>query len=93
MQHLRDNEIWVPQKSGLVEAYLMNLKAVREAEASLQEHGVIMEGAKQNPASAVLVRHTATLNKLAEQLALGKGKVAPTAPAKSAKPVASTWSV
>ena len=37
VQHLRDNEIWVPQKSGLVEAYLMNLKAVREAEASLQQ--------------------------------------------------------
>ena len=69
--HMRANDIWVPQKAGLIEAYLMNLKAVREAEAFMQEHGVIMDGGKPNPASAVLVRHTATLNKLAEQPVVG----------------------
>ena len=92
VSHMRENEIWVPQKAGLVEAFLMNLSAVREAEAYMQAHGVIMADGKQNPASAVLVRHTATLNKLAEQLALGKCKVAPNAPIKPAATKASTWS-
>ncbi len=92
VQHMRDNDIWVPQKAGLVETYLMNLRAIREAEAFMQAQGTIMKDGKQNPASAVLVRHSATLNKLAEQLALGRGKVTPTAQTTTAKPAKSTWS-
>ncbi|WP_181893036.1 P27 family phage terminase small subunit [Falsiruegeria mediterranea] len=92
IQHMHKLEIWVPEKSGLVESYLLNLLAVREAQRFLAGGGVIMPDGKQNPASVVLVRHTATVNKLAEQLGLGKGKVAITSSATPAS-TSSAWDV
>ncbi|WP_412554510.1 P27 family phage terminase small subunit [Shimia sp. MIT1388] len=90
--HMQDQGIWVPQKSGLVEAYLFNMMAARQAQDSIKEHGALFSNGRQNPASAVLVRHSASLNKICEQLGLGKGKVAaPATPAESAEPKSSNW--
>jgi phage terminase small subunit len=92
VQHMRDTDIWVPQKSGLAESYLINLWAVREAQSVMTAGGGIMADGKPHPAGPVIVRHTATLNKLAEQLGLGKGKVAQTTPTKPATSASNTWS-
>ncbi len=91
VQHLRDIDAWLPQKSGLVESYLINLQAIRTAQAVMAADGGILAGGKPHPASPIITRHMGILTKLAGQLGLGKEKLTPNAPAKSAAASPSHW--
>lgn len=93
IQHLRDAGIWVPQRAGMVEAYLLNLTAIREAQAVMTRDGGILATGKVHPASAIISRHSGVLTKLGAQMGLGSPKASDmpnatkpaTAPAKAKK--------
>ncbi|WP_433988657.1 hypothetical protein SuNHUV7_22360 (plasmid) [Pseudoseohaeicola sp. NH-UV-7] len=92
IQHLRNIDAWVPQKAGIVETYFLNLMAVRDAQAAMTASGgIVMPDGRIHPSSAIIARHSATVNKLGEQLGLGKGKLIPNAPPKS-NPASKVWS-
>ena len=93
VRHMQSLDSWVPQKAGLVESYLINLQAVRDAQAIMQADGGILAGGRPHPASPIIVRHTATLNKLAEQLGLGKGKLTANPTSKTAPKASLLWLV
>ena len=71
IDYMRDHHNWDPRKVGAVEAYLGNLLAVREATRAIAEYGLIIpETGKENPASALLGRHTAMVAKFTTILGL-----------------------
>lgn len=70
---MRDHKNWDPRKVGAVEAYMGNLLAVREATRCIADDGLIIpETGKENPASALLSRHTAMLAKFTNVLGLNQ---------------------
>lgn len=72
VKHLRERNMWTDQKAGVLEAYLLNLNAIRLAQTALiASNEDILEGA----ASTTIARHTGQLSKLASLLGLGAEKV------------------
>lgn len=89
--YLRQQETYDERKLGLVEAYLGNLNAVRQASKALDDYGLILDTGKENPASTLLSRHTAMLTKCATLLGLTAAlKVQPQAAAPKG---GSAWSL
>ncbi|MEP2532958.1 P27 family phage terminase small subunit [Shimia sp.] len=93
VKHLMSRDAWVPQKGTLVETYLINLQAMRQAQDRMTaDGGPISESGKPHPASAIIARHSGFLTKIGGQLGLGQEALKPSTPSASAKPAKSTWS-
>lgn len=93
IEHLQAHDAWVPEKASVVEIYLLNVKAVREAQLMMDLSGGILAGGKVHPSSAIIARHTGTATKLAAALGLGATKLQASKSSTPAKPTGSTWSV
>ncbi len=92
IRHLHRQEAWTPEKASIVEAYIINLAAIRSAQVRMDlDGGPIGPDGKAHPSSAIIVRHSGALNKLGEQLGLGKGKLLPVKTDKPQKPGNSAW--
>jgi len=93
IKHLQDHDAWLPQKTSLIEAYLFNLMAMRQAQQVMADDGgIITPDGKPHPASAIISRHSGYVTKLAGQLGLGLENLKPNKPAQPSKPkTKSTW--
>ncbi|WP_209599400.1 P27 family phage terminase small subunit [Ruegeria sp. HKCCSP351] len=92
IRHLHRQEAWTPEKASVVETYIINLAAIRSAQMRMTlDGGPIGPDGKQHPASAIIVRHSGALNKLGEQLGLGKGKLLPVKKDEPQTPGNSVW--
>ncbi len=92
IRHLHRQEAWTPEKASVVETYIINLAAIRSAQMRMTlDGGPIGPDGKQHPASAIIVRHSGALNKLGEQLGLGKGKLLPVKKDEPQNPGNSVW--
>ena len=95
IKYMKAADAWHPQKASMLETYLVNLQAMRQAQDRMTaDGGVIMPDGKVHPASAAIARHSGFLTKLGPQLGLGRDNLIPsTAPKTTAKAKASTWAV
>ena len=92
IRHMRDNDAWVPQKASMVETYLVNLQAMRDAQDRMQaDGGVITPDGKVHPASAAIARHSGFLTKLGPQLGLGRDNLIANPNRPTTKAKASAW--
>ena len=73
IRHMRGLNMWVPEKSSVLEQYLLNLHTVRQAYERMQADGgpITLDG-KPHPSSQIIGRHTATSLKCCLLLGLGK---------------------
>ncbi len=92
IRHLMAQDAWLPQKASMVEVYLVNLQAMRQAQDRMTaDGGVITADGKMHPSSQVIARHSGFLTKLGPQLGLGRENLI-AAPATKPTAAKSTWS-
>ncbi len=92
IKHMQAQDAWVPEKSSMVEVYLVNLQALREAQDRMTaDGGVITPAGKVHPSSAVIARHSGFLTKLGPQLGLGRENLIASPAATAKKPKTSNW--